>query len=113
MSQWTHVNCILRIDCILETLNKKKILRGIDPPEGSEGPLHVTLWTNPISNHLAAHTLAIFGDLRDYDDKQEILECLTKICEKRIIRSGVCEIQIEYVGTYLYQYSEGKWIHVG
>lgn len=73
-------------------------------PEGSEGPLHTTIWTNPNESHMAAYTISIFGDLRDYDDSREIMHFFTEYCKGKMIRSGIVEIDIEYHETLVYRY---------
>ena len=90
MSQWTHVHGVIRFDFLRMALprpNFEALLgktqtlhammaaydRGEDLPdietklpEGSEGTLEWLLWENPDKNHLAAFTVTVFGDLRDY-----------------------------------------------
>lgn len=48
-------------------------------PCGSEGTLQKTAWINPDSHMVAAYTVTIFGDLRDYDSPETIIEWFKKI----------------------------------
>ena len=122
MSQWTHVNGIIRIDA-LRFMGMKSPNIGIpslweddhdakDIPCGSEGSLNAELWTNPSENSLSAFTVSIFGDLRDYDDVDEIVKYLNQITEGGLVRSGVCEIDVEFKFTYLYHYVNEKWVEI-
>lgn len=103
MSAWTHVAAIVRVDdfrifddqagpdwdaifgkeCLFfasrdkwhdATKNPSKYL-----PMGSEGSLRKTVWTDPDRSNVAAHTVSIFGDLRDYDSPETIIEWFKKI----------------------------------
>lgn len=115
MSQWTHVNCSIRVDSFrfLPQEEKPKIVG--DLPEGSEGPLSSLIWVNPDVHHMAAYTVVVFGDLRDYDDVQEILSFFSEFTKDRIIRSGILEIDVEFKAVYTYRYinselKNGEWI---
>jgi hypothetical protein len=48
-------------------------------PMGSEGTLRKTVWVNPDLSHADAYTVSIFGDLRDYDSPETIIEWFKKI----------------------------------
>lgn len=117
MSTWTHVNGSIRVDAIRISCFKNTPLNlGIesqweddhdasDIPTGSEGSLVWTKWENPSKNALAAYTVNFFGDLRDYDDVAEIEKYLDQIVEGQIIRSGICEISVEFSDTIVYRYN--------
>ena len=122
MSQWTHVNGIIRIDAI-RMLRPKKPNIGIpsfwqdehqakDIPCGSEGSLNAELWTNPSESALSAYTVSIFGDLRDYDDAEAIVSYLNQITDGCMVRSGICEIDVEYKFIYLYHYINDIWTEI-
>lgn len=107
MSMWTHVAATVRIDDFRfsddQTIPDWDEIFGkeclFDSPEevwddyysqpeaylpcGSEGTLHKTAWINPNSCKLAAYTITIFGDLRDYDSPKKIVDWF-----KGIINSG-------------------------
>ena len=110
MSQWTHVAAILRIDCLRGLGLPGPV--GQHPveymkealPDGSEGPLHWQVWEDPMVEALAAYTVSVWGDLRDYKDRQEILDYFQQVCQGRMIRSGVLEIDVEYQDTRIYKY---------
>ena len=120
MSQWTHVNCSIRIDSIrnIENLNLVNDLGKIETyeslsdseenecklPLGSEGSLCYTIWENPSDSSLAAFTVNIFGDLRDYDNENEIVKFLNNFVHNKMIRSGILEIDVEGLPTVVYQY---------
>ena len=82
MSQWTQVVGALRLDgimCNKYFRNTGEIINHFleDIPEGSEGPLELSLIFNKHESSLCFATLTISGSLRDYDDAGEILEWLT------------------------------------
>ena len=103
MSAWTHVAAIVRVDYIRmfdnlagpdwdaifgkECLFFEFIGKWGDAmahpetylPMGSEGSLRKTVWTNPDLSHADAYTVSIFGDLRDYDSPETIIEWFKKI----------------------------------
>ena len=116
MSKWTHVNGIIRVDA-LRMPGMKVIPINIgtpsfweddheakDIPEGSEGSLNAEIWENPSGSSLAAYTVSIFGDLRDFESADEILAYLNQITDGQMIRSGVCEVTVEYGTTTIFRY---------
>lgn len=68
-------------------------------PFGSEGSIQFSFWSNPNLSHLAAFTVAIFGDLRDFGqaDVPEIKEWFEKVtkAESAMVRSAILEIEVE------------------
>lgn len=120
MSQWTHVNGSIRYDSVrqigygFQSAHDLKEFLGPEAryddseeiwqkstiPCGSEGSLSYTVWEDPRESSLAAFTVNIFGDLRDYNNDEEIIRWLNKITYKKLIRSGICEINIEH-GSYI------------
>lgn len=127
MSQWTHVNASIRFDEInREDLPTEKelgkICRWEDEdfshwgnstlPCGSEGSLEYAIIANPDIHCIAAMAVVFFGDLRDYNNANEILKYFGKITEGRMIRSGILEVDIENNNTLIYRYdSENKkWV---
>lgn len=97
MSNWTHVAAIARIDFIpfidknvpnFEKVFGKTLLwesptevwdEADEHPErfmplGSEGSLTMTVWENPDKCCVDHFTVSIFGDLRDHDDPQGIVD---------------------------------------
>lgn len=108
MSIWTHVAGVIRIDGFpgyTEEFDNETVLdravgkvlnfhddavRWNDADEhpydfmpcGSEGSLERSLWTNPDPSHMARWTLTVFGDLRDYDDVNAIIEWFKNRCAK-------------------------------
>jgi hypothetical protein len=101
VSNWTHVAAIARIDDIrvfgrlspdFEEIFGKP-LDYDDPlsrweearehperflPIGSEGSLNMSVWVNPDRSCADAYTVSIFGDLRDHDNPQEIVDWFVK-----------------------------------
>ena len=115
MSIWTHVNASIRFDGIpaLGTTianlghtcqfdSSEKIWGECNVPCGSEGSLQYRLWKT--GDGLVWYNAMIWGDLRDYDDIQQILDYLNKIIQGHIIRCGItaihCEQQREKNGIY-------------
>lgn len=141
MSQWTHVNAVIRWDgfsamedTFRPSLGKMYLpydfdLYGDSPgdtsllfpncapdedgfiPCGSEGSLkYFTYRESGIGMRLWVSM--IWGDLRDYNDKEAILEYFRKITEGRLIRSGILEINVEYQSTSVFRFDEGwKEVH--
>ena len=109
MSMWTHVNGSIRVDHvpILSAIDFEKILgpivnwddeeqRDTHLPCGSEGSLQYNIWTNPDKSHMAAYTVNIFGDLRDFDSVDEVVRWFEKTLKKfRMIRSAILEVEVE------------------
>lgn len=106
MSSWTHVAAIVRVndfrlfddpivpvgdvmDAIFgkECMYLASIKKWDDAmkhpenylPMGSEGSLRKTVWVNPDPSCAAAYTVSIFGDLRDYNSPEAIIEWFQKI----------------------------------
>lgn len=114
MSNWTHVNGIFRIDCIRclqedpdfkeifgkqclfddpnELWNEKNEHPERFLPSGSEGTCRISIWVNPNVNDMAAFTVSIFGDLRDHDSTDDVMEYFKQTCQKLksfVIRQAV------------------------
>lgn len=120
MSIWTHVNGSIRFDYlrITKELDLKGIIgntcgyddRGDDDwknctvPCGSEGSLQYSIWTNPHKNSLAAYTVNIWGDLRDYEDHSEIKLWFQRILNKAPVRNVVLEVEVESRSAFIYYY---------
>lgn len=109
MSQWTHINAVIRYDCMRimgQTLPDLSLV-----PSGSEGPMHVQIYQNPSTNSLAAYTVMFWGDLRDYHDGEEIMNYFKSVTKGQMIRSGLVEIDIEgrSVQTFRYNNEKSEW----
>jgi hypothetical protein len=125
MSNWTHVAGIIRVDDLrlgedldFEDLIGREILyespfeewENIDKyperylPTGSEGSLQMSVWTNPDKSDLAAYTVSIFGDLRDHDNAQEVVDWFKKTCEKFLVRNAVIVVENERNGQISWTY---------
>ena len=126
MSAWTHVNASIRIDSLkglVPPFDKSKLgtvveYGDVSPsdnpmPVGSEGSLNYTFWDNPSESSMAAYTVNIFGDLRDFTEFDEIIQYLEGITDKEMIRSGVAEISNHFERVVvLYNSEEMKWKRV-
>lgn len=102
MSTWTHVAGCIRIDDLSTTReeHKKKAAEIIrtafkNMPCGSEGPLNVRIYINPHIFCFAAFVLTIYGDLRDYDNIEEIENWFNSVCSQFIIRQAVITIECD------------------
>lgn len=109
MSQWTHVNAIIRYDSMVGWPELPNFLYDLDNntdhlPEGSEGPLHINIWTNPHRTSAAQHTVSIWGDLRGYGDGAKIFSYFNRITNNQMIRAGLLEIDVEGEKTLVYNY---------
>lgn len=85
-----------------------------DVPCGSEGSLFYHVVENPSQSSISAYTLTIWGDLRDYDDAEEICQYIYNITKDKMVRSGILEIHVEYreVSVYRYVDDEKNWVLV-
>lgn len=128
MSQWTHVNAHIRVDAIPEyhkgfDLGKKAVapidinddvgykkfgedFENCTVPCGSEGSLDYRV--DIVGSGLVFANVAIWGDLRDYDNEEEIKEWLIKNFQNEMIRSSLIEIYVEYKQSniYTFEYNE-------
>lgn len=121
MSNWTHVAGIIRVDGFRVGANTEpdwdgiigKELRYEDDfekwkeaenhpgrfmPLGSEGSLTKSIWANPDKNCIAAYTVSIFGDLRDHDDPDIIVEWFKDKCDKMFVRQATITVKNEWNG---------------
>lgn len=128
MSRWTHVAGIIRIDDLpflgennwMEYFGKEvhfsspmDVWKDLDEhpedylPTGSEGSLHSSLWKNPDDHSLAAYTLMIFGDLRDYDTPEKIIEWFKeKLSGIPVVRQAVITVETEGLEPVVYNHVE-------
>lgn len=111
MSQWTHVNGLVRFDSVGDFPNTHLNLL----PKGSEGGLTTSLWVNPDECPVAKFTLSVFGDLRDFgpDDTAKLKVWLSRVYEDdaNLVRQAVLEIWVEGGGhTVLVGDPDGKAI---
>ena len=133
MSIWTHVAGIIRVDYIkwdddpeldFDKLIGKECLWGSDYevfedadkylelylPMGSEGSLQKSVWINPNDSSVARYTVSIFGDLRDHDSCDEIIEWFKSKCkaldDDEIVRQATITVNNERYGTKAYTYKE-------
>lgn len=128
MSTWTHVNGSIRFDSIRFSAMNDKLKPELgnkvsfdddeaawdacDIPCGSGGSLDYSIIENKDISSMAAYVVTIWGDLRDYDNLEEIKKYLEKITKDRMIRSGVVEINIESKTDTILCYDKGKreWV---
>ena len=119
MSNWTHVAGIIRIDDFRmndEIPDFEKIfgktVRFDDPwfpegetlPMGSEGSLKMSVCINPNPHELSAYAVSIFGDLRDHDNPEEIVNWFKEKCKKVNeefcgVRNACIVVENEWNGT--------------
>ena len=108
MSNWTHVAAIVRVDGLDIDLDKLATYvfgkhcdfyddmsvwnDQANNPEnylymGSEGSLDMSVWKEPNKDCLCAGTISIFGDLRDTDSAENVVEWFKKCLEKLSIEN--------------------------
>ena len=125
MSNWTHVAGIIRIDairCMEEEVDFDALIGKesdwdvprsvwVNPkeymPMGSEGSLNKHIWINSDKSCMAAYTVSIFGDLRDHDDPQEIIDWFKSICNKCWVRNATIVVENERNGTLSWTWEDG------
>ena len=61
-------------------------------PMGSEGSLRKSVWVNPDVHSMSAYTITIFGNLRDMDDPETIVDWFKKCLDKLCIRQAVITV---------------------
>ena len=121
MSIWTHINGNIRVnglDGLTKDVNIKEILGEIvnyesnkvetTLPCGSEGSLEYLIWNNPDKGSIIRNNISIFGDLRDYDNSDEIEKWFKEVCSKLWIRNAVLEVEIESAHHFILIHKEGK-----
>ena len=103
MSTWTHVVGAFRVDGIpsMPGCFKKPQLH-IRAPEGSEGPLDYDM--KVYGTGLTWLRVMVWGDLRDFDDEQEIVNWLDKVCAGCMLRDGIVTIGVEGKGRFIYEW---------
>lgn len=121
MSTWTHVVGSIRFDCLpglvpeprLGTTcswnDNPKIWDACDVPcgsEGSEGSLQVVMHTVP-GDTIAKYVATIFGDLRDYEDEQEVIKYFNRIVDGQWVRQGCFSFFVEGREVRTFVYDEG------
>ena len=116
-----HVAGIIRIDAIRPLLSSEPDFDGLigkecrfDSPEavwrdacehpedflpmGSEGSLRKSVWVNPSESSMAAYTVSVFGDLRDFDASHEIVEWFKEVCDGLCVRNAVITVEDDFGG---------------
>ncbi len=135
MSNWTHVAGIIRLDDsrddeesdneikkrledyfgkeLLNNSPKKDWEEAYNHPErylplGSEGSLKMSVWINPKIGSIAAYTVSIFGDLRDHESADEIIDWFKeKCCNDDIwVRNAIVTAHNEFNGNAMWEYSD-------
>lgn len=135
MSNWTHVAGVIRVDYIkwdedtpeldFDKLIGKECLWGSDYeifedadkhpelylPMGSEGSLQKSVWINPNDSHCSRYTVSIFGDLRDHDSCDEIIEWFENKCKALggSVRQATITVDNGRYGVKSYTYGQGTY----
>lgn len=102
MSCWTHVAGLVRVDSIrrlalFPSRAEQLFLHFLEGmPAGSEGPLTIKVYENPELGSLASYAVAIFGDLRDFEEAEYVEKWLQERClALPAVRSGIATIEKE------------------
>ena len=131
MSNWTHVAAIVRVDNFRfdEELNVADYFEGVfgkelryedgvevwdeadEHPElflplGSEGSLEMNVWENPNKSCMAAYVVSIFGDLRDHDNPNAIVEWFKEKVSGLWVRQATITVENEWNGTVNWTYTD-------
>ena len=132
MSNWTHVAGVIRVDYIkwdedTPELDFDKLLGKechdyesfVDAdkrpelylPMGSEGSLQKSVWINPDDSNCSRYTVSIFGDLRDHDSCDEIIEWFESKCKSLSdrIRQATITVDNGCYGVKSYTYGQGTY----
>lgn len=128
MSNWTHVAGIIRIDDFRfgdftepdwdKIFGKElryedgydKWEEAEDYPEhfmplGSEGSLSKSIWVNPDKSCATAYTVSIFGDLRDYDDLDGIINWFKEKCGMLNTRQATIVVSNGFIDNKVWSFS--------
>ena len=131
MSVWTHVAGVIRVDdirlddslpnfdkivgkeCLFESSENTWRDMENNPndymPYGSEGTLQKSVWIDPDKSSMAAYTISVFGDLRDYEEPQPIIDWFIKVCDRfEWIRQAVITVDTEGQETLNYVYKNNN-----
>ena len=113
MSKWTYVDALIRVSATGKDFTpKKKDLKLLNIPEGSEGGLNIKI-SKAKGDTAAAYLIAIYGNLRDYENLEAVVEFMDKVAGKYFIHSGVLGIQINsYTFGYVYDCEFNKFKRV-
>lgn len=121
MSIWTHVLGTIRFDSwtgLEPAPNIGISCHFTDPPEqwdkcnipcGSEGSLFISKWEDPSKSTVAKYTITIFGDLRDYDDEQGIIDYFNRITKDQDIRQACFTFYVEGKDARTFVWKENIW----
>ena len=128
MSVWTHVNGQIRLDnwdrepklpflgkMAIFTVNTygeeaRKLLSECEVPYGSEGSLRWEFHQDPPSSSVCWGYISIDGDLRDYDNINEIIEWLQNSTKELNIRQGIIQVETEGLDVRILSYdSKNGW----
>ena len=113
MSVWTHVAAVFRLDsfrfeepdfyilfgkaCLYD--DNDAVWDDYDShpenymPAGSEGSLEKKICVNPDDSCMAAYTISVFGDLRDFDDVVKIKRWFEVCCNRINLCRDLCGIR--------------------
>lgn len=129
MSNWTHVAGIVRVndirgltqspdfdrvfgkECLYDSPSETWEDAEKHPerylPMGTEGSLRINVWTNPDKSQVAAYTVSIFGDLRDHDSPDAVIEWFQEKVRSLWVRAGNAVIIVENDdnGTKVWSYT--------
>lgn len=127
MSQWSHINGNIRVDSlcgllpdetpkfneIFKTCNfedEEEKWNNCNVPCGSEGSVQVSIYQNPDPSCLSQYSISIYGDLRDYSNKDEVKQWFEEICTKKdlIIRNAELTCEVEYDAIYIFVFYNKK-----
>lgn len=120
MSQWTHINGAVRIDSLSNHINiplgeqfgyenypKDPDQRNI--PYGSEGSLRYSRVITGNNTSLNKVTYVFWGDLRDYDDVDELINYFKTRFSGHMIRSAIIEIDVESQEKVILRFNDNDW----
>jgi len=131
MSQWTHVAGVIRYDALDILPNREfapfhpKDVLGRQSywddqelgdsflPHGSEGSLHyhvVDTHHEHDSCSLSAFQVIFWGDLRDYDNFDGIIQYFNRIVTDAWIRAGCFTVEVDGLGSKSFVYRDGLWV---
>ncbi len=135
MSQWTHISGMIRFDTLqialgwtdarliqqvkarmgntVDYADPEEMWKACNVPQGSEGSVQYSILLTNESNHMARVAVAIWGDLRDFEDVDAVEAWVKKVGVNGIerdmlgVRSGIVYVQPEGQAPTVLRYMEG------
>lgn len=124
MSVWTHICGVIRFDGIKGLTPAPELGNtcGFEDDEaawddcnvpcGSEGSLQYSVWDNPDDSCMAMSTVSFFGDLRSYEDVDEVVAYFERITTGPLVRQGMFSVHVEGQKPRTFIHGDDGWTEI-